>query len=361
VGGVSGAPVAGLRASGDLAPAGAARRNAADWMQVLDRLSRDGVFGPITAARVAAGPLLVRVAASAAGEHVLLDLTDDPGHPLPAMRSTWTDHLQRVASGGVAPHRRVVVAVADPVAADGPRAWYHRTPWPAAMLAEAATATVPAPLPGPQVFAALGALLARVHASALPVTPRPVPPLVRTVAAAAQLTGPQRDLLARIAADAHDDESRPVHGQPALGHVLVPTGPVPPGAPAAEVIDWTAGLAGSAGLDLGYLLGDLTEIAVLVGLRDPARGDRLRARVGDVRDGYCRAAPSLRTPQAEGGSPAGGAPFWDRVHDGAILRLLDHRSTLVRLVGSEAAPTRLTDRVLAHLTSDAFRQRGFRP
>ena len=95
----------------------------------------------------------------------------------------------------------------------------------------------------------------------------------------------------------------------------------------------------------------MTEIAVLAGLSDPARGDWVRAGVIDVRDGYCSA----------GSPPDSDEAFWNRVADGAVLRLLDHRSTLIGLIGPDSAPVAIADRVSAHLASAAFRTKGFRP
>ena len=144
----------------------------------------------------------------------------------------------------------------------------------------------------------------------------------------------------------------PVHGQPALGHVLVSTEART--APVAALTGWSSGeecLGGSAALDLGHLLGDMTEIAVLAGLSDPERGDWLRARLIDVRDGYC----------AAGGAANCDPGFWNRVADGAVLRVLDHRRILVGLLGRDAAPVAIADRVAARLASPAFRAKGFRP
>jgi hypothetical protein len=264
------------------------------------------------------------------------------------------DRLSRaVASAdpsGVAP-------VAGRCVADRPvRAWYYPTPWPPAVLAEVVTGAAAGPLPSAGMFTALGGLLRRLHDSTLPVEHRATPPAERLLAAGDRLTPGQYALAVRILGTR--DPVVPVHGQPALGHVLVPNGTSPDGraaggTPAGLVTGWSAGpnrLGGSAALELGHLLGDMTEIAILVGLSDTERGDWLRARTADVRDGYLAAGHRPR---------CGG--FFDRVADGALLRVLDHRATLRRLLGPDAIQVRLADRTIAHLASSAFREKGFKP
>lgn len=318
------------------------------WRPVLDALVTDGVLSaPVTRSRVTSGPMMARIAvSSAAGEHLVLDVSRNTSVVPPACGGPAMDRLVRATartdSAGAAP------VAAEHVGTQSVSAWFHRTPWPAAMLAEVVTGAVAARLPEPAVFAGLGALLARLHASDLPVEHRMAPPLQRVVDGVDNLTADQHDTALRILGAS--DPAVPVHGQPALGHMLVPVEPTDV-APTAVLTGWSDRLGSSAALDLGHLLGDITEIAVLVHVSDRMQARWLRARIADVRDGYCAAAD----PRALGGT------FWDRVADGALLRVLDHRATLCRLLGPGAPPVRLADRVAAHLTSSTFREKGFRP
>lgn len=333
--------------------------------------------GGVTRSRIATGPLLSRVALSSAGDrHLMLDiaLTGSPRVPWLAADSATADTADTEDTEDTEPAGRpagarsdhqpsgtVTAVLARPVGPLPVRAWYHPTPWPPAMLAEVVTGAVPGPLPTPATFAALGAALARAHAHApaeghgSTVTGRCLPPpLQRVTDALERLTTDQHHLVNRILAGR--DPVVPVHGQPALAHVLVPAdapASLRPGAvtPGAVLTGWSPRLGGSAALDLGHLLGDITEIAVLAGLSDPGRATWLRSRLADVRDGYCS------VPGAAEHDPL----FWDRVADGAVLRLLDHRCTLVGLLGPHAAPVAIGDRVAAHLASSAFRTKGFRP
>ena len=357
------------------------------WPSILLALAEQGVLrGRVSTLRVATGPLMSRIAVtSTRGSHLVLDVPGDPSIPAPAMSGPGMDRLSRALRRPVAKADEILAVGATSVAGGQVRSWYHRAPWPPAVLAEVVTRPADGPLPSPTTFAALGALLARLHGAALPVEYRPSPVTRRLRSTADRLTARQRALLVNILD--RSDPVVPVHGQPALGHVLVRAGgragageqsvgrpdepaghpeqsagnpeqsagyPEKPATPAAVLTGWPAGadcLGGSAALDLGHLLGDMTEIAVLAGLSDPARGDWVRARVIDVRDGYCSA----------GSPPDSDEAFWNRVADGAVLRLLDHRSTLVGLIGPDTAPVAIADRVSAHLASAAFRTKGFRP
>jgi hypothetical protein len=340
-------------------------RQPADLLATLtaELVAAGTLSGGVTRSRVVTGPLLSRVAlSSAGGEHLMLDIARTNAPRVPWLADAAGCRIG--SSDHPAPADTVTAVLARTVGPQPIRAWYHPTPWAPAMLAEVATGSAAGPLPAPATFAALGAALARVHAGAGAADYRLPPPLQRTRQASDRLTAEQRAILDRIMAG--HDPVVPVHGQPALAHVLVPDDPVdsvragttggrgpgPGTATAAAVLTgWSPWLGGSAALDLGHLLGDMTEIAVLAGLSDPARGAWLRSRLVDVRDGYRLAdGPFGSDPQ-----------FWARVADGAVLRLLDHRCTLVGLLGPDAAPVAIADRVAAHLASPAFRAQGFRP
>lgn len=316
------------------------------WAPALDLLARAGSIGTPRLDRVVDGPLLSRAAASTdTGRHLLLEVPGDDTVTPPALRDGPTDP---VIGAAVSQPPTVTATTAVPIGGPAPLAWYHPTPWPPAVLAEVAIAAVPGRIPGPVTFAALGALLARFHSTG-PVPRRgEIPPLSRVLAAsrAGLLTAELAAAVDRIRR--HTDPPVPVHGQPALGHLLVPAGDRDD-LPAAILTGWVEAASGSAALDLGHLLGDIVEIAVLVGSSDPDRAAVLRSRVLDVRRGYLEVAGRV------------GRGFWARVADGALLRVLDHRCTLNRLLGPAAAPTRLADRLAAQLASTAFREKGFRP
>lgn len=328
--------------------------------ELIDELvATDALRGRITRSRVATGPLLSRMSLSSArGRHLMLDIARTPAPRVPWLAPTDADDELPGRLGDARRGVREVRAVVGRQVGPSPiRAWYHRTPWAPAMFAEIATGTVAGPLPSPATCAALGAALAAVHTSGGRAGHRISPPLRRLLDHPDRITPEQRLLADRILAER--DDVVPVHGQPALAHVLVPAASADDDpdataveiAPAAVLTGWSPRLGGSAALDLGHLLGDMAEIAVLAGLSDQLRGEWLRARLLDVRDGYCTAAD---TPKLD-------ARFWNRVADGAVVRVLDHRCTLVGLLGPDAAPVALADRVAAHLTSPAFRAKGFQP
>ena len=190
------------------------------WPSILVTLAEQGVLnGRVSTLRVVTGPLMSRIAVtSTRGSHLLLDVPREPSIPAPAMCGPGTDRLNRALRRPVEAAGEILAVAATSVAGGQVRSWYHRAPWPPAVLAEVVTGPAEEPLPSPATFAALGALLARLHGAALPVQYRPSPVTRRLLSAADRLTAGQRTLVASILD--RSDPVVPVHGQPALGHVL---------------------------------------------------------------------------------------------------------------------------------------------
>jgi hypothetical protein len=306
------------------------------------------ITAPLARSRVSRGALLARHSlTSAVDEHLVLD---QPIEDVLAPAMT-TDRLEELL--GRAANATVAATPAHPA----PGGWYHRTPWPAVMLADVLAATDPPPFDR-AVCPALGEFLARLHAAPAR-TPLTVasPPLTRLRASRAHLTAGQWEWVRDVTAA--DGAVVPVHGQLATGHVFVPepgllafpgadrTGRLTPtpiastpiaSTPIATVTGWTSGLVGCAGLDLGHFIGDLIELAVLLTPTAPDRSAALLAAVPATLGAYAASA-NRELDDA----------FWDRMHTGAVLKVLDHRARISRLPDPPAQPLLAADLIAADL------------
>ncbi|RZS91373.1 hypothetical protein EV189_0614 [Motilibacter rhizosphaerae] len=266
-------------------------------------------------------PLLQRVFVSTGSRHLLVDAPVATAPPElwqvpPAPAAAYAARVALLRSGPVS-------AVAAAAAGDG---WAHPLPWPGSTVAD--DIRTGRGLPDAEVLRALGALLAGVP-DHLPTGDTEPPALVRVRARARELpgdlVGPVRDALELLA----DSARTAVHGQPALGHLVVPAS----GEPARQAVLtwWVGGTSAPAGWDLGHLLGDLLELAMLVAPGAPGTAAGLLAGSRAVVAGH------------------GGTPPWYQVEAAALLKVVDHRLRLATLLGADSAPVRAADAVAATL------------
>lgn len=249
--------------------------------------------------------------------HLWVDEVADGAAPL-GVPVTFPDRVARHDSG---------VVLSNAATAGG--ALVHETPWPATLLAERLT-TSSARLDA-RVGHGLGSLLRGLHELPAPeLAPIAQRRSRRPVALQRVLDVRDRGL---AAADPWSEESLDrllaawghgplvtLHGEPATGHVLVPHASHDRPAPLAVLTGWSGGPTGPAWFDVGYLIGDLVEVAHLVPA--DARAEVL-ALARAVRQGY---DPADLLPQE----------FWERTRDAAVLKLLDHEARIVSAFGEQA-------------------------
>ena len=278
--------------------------------------------------RTLAGPAASRASVALTdGRHLWVDQPADGAAPL-GVPVTFPAWLLRADGASV--------VMSDAAAVGG--ALVHETPWPARLLAEQLTSRAAAP--ERELGVALGRLLRALHQAPACALPEQSPhrpaaldrvPAARTSGLAA-VDPACGAALERIVA-AWSTEPVVLHGEPGTGHVLVPERPTV--GPLAVLTGWSGGPRGPAWFDVGYLIGDLVEIAHL--LRGVDR-ERVLALAAAVREGY---------------DPAGGLPgsFWHGARDAAVVKVLDHEARIASAFGPRPDTQRFL-RAVAHSILD---------
>lgn len=284
-------------------------------------LARAGHDLPPEPAPVLAGPLLSRWSFSTvAGEHLWVDV---PAQPEPGA-STAPPSLARGRVQLAVPIVLTDVLSQTPTVGAGVNTSgvVYLAPWAPALLATEITSGGPEHPPttelGAELGAELGRLLRRLHDT--PSRTAAEPDAVRRVLAVDPPGRTDRELGAawdRVRAGWAAGPAVRLHGEPSTGHLLVPSRPERDAEVLAVLIGWTGRPAGPAWFDVGYLIGDLLELAQLTPLKDD-----LIELATRVRRGY------------DGDRPRPAA-FWRSAADAAAVKVLDHEARIVSSFGPQ--------------------------
>ena len=260
------------------------------------------------------GPLAIRASVALSDGRFLW--VDAPAHIGAATADAWPEPPAVTSpAAGHCPVRRAGSA------------FVYEVPWAAHLLASRLFGAAP---PDTAIGTGLGQLLRRSH-DALATAPQPewrVPAIGRIEDMGASGVAHAHPTLTtcweRLRCGGPGPWAR-LHGEPASGHVLVPLDDSAAGdvesSPQALLTGWTGRQPGPAWFDVGYLIGDLIEIAHL----SPEPGRRvILAMARATRTGY----------DDDGARPTA---FWQSARDAAVAKLFDHDARITLAGGSDSS------------------------